>query len=194
MTPSLCRETRDDATTDRRSNRPQPDVPRYPSRARRSRRRSGAPATPDRCSLRRHCSTDCNRRGGKRIERTRPALRQVESLFHLADACPGLVQVVSGRRQPGHGAVEGGALLVHVVQRVTQELAEGQRVEQRRLILRRRGRRGPLSGVGLRIEAIGQIDLIGGRAVVTGAASGDGQPQGQGLQLVADRTPAARAP
>ena len=58
--------------------------------------------------------------------------------------------------------MERGALLVDVVQGVTQELAEGQRVEQRRLIFRRRGRRGPLPGVGLGIEAIGEIDLIGG--------------------------------
>jgi hypothetical protein len=75
---------------------------------------------------------------------------------------PGPVQFVGGRRQPGHGAMKRGALLMHVVQGVTQELAEGQRVEKRRLIFCRRGRRGPLPGVGFRIEAIGQIDLIGG--------------------------------
>src|SRR5215204_930104 len=70
-----------------------------------------------------------------------------------------------------------------IVQRVTEELAEGQRVEQRRLILSRRGSRGSLASIGLGIEAIGEINLIGGRAVVTGAASGDGQPKSEGLEF-----------
>src|SRR3712207_5309883 len=78
--------------------------------------------------------------------------------------------------------MEGGALLLYVVQRVTQKLAERQRVEQRRLILRRRRRRGPLPGVGPEIETIGQIDLIGGRAIVTGAASGDSESESQRFQ------------
>src|SRR5215213_10923759 len=79
--------------------------------------------------------------------------------------------------------MERGALFMDVMQRMTQELAEGQRVEQCGLILCRRGGRGSLPGVGLGIEAIGEIDLIGGGAVVAGAASGDGQSQGEGLEF-----------
>ena len=91
--------------------------------------------------------------GRQGVEGARPALRQVEPLLDVANAGAGRAQIVGCRRQAGDGAMERGALLGDVVQRVAQELAERQGIEQRRLVLRRRGRRRSFPGVGLGAEA-----------------------------------------
>ena len=50
----------------------------------------------------------------------------------------------------------------HVAKGVPQELAEGQRIEQRGLLLGGRGRGRALPGVCLGIETVREIDVVGG--------------------------------
>ena len=131
---------------------------------------------------------------GQRVFRRRPAGQQIELPLGGDDAPGGLAQFVGGHVPAGDAPQHVGGLGVEILEHAAQELAEDQRVHQRRLVL---GLDGVAHGVERRVPAIDlvrEVDLVGAAAIVIGAARADGEARAPSSAAPAARSRESRAP